>query len=259
MRRSVWRFISPRISLVVASYATPLPYSTRVPPPSVAGAKNRVRDRNGSGRCFSHRSSGSIRWSSLSMTLKPDFTGDVPPRPAYGTPRSRVAPQASAGLSPRSRRLFGPHELARDDPLGLLHRQRAAELDDLVAQQRGPLELQRAGSLLHLHLEVLDQAVQLVLRQVRRAGHRGCLLVRCRNGAHALGDVANRLANASRRDAVSLVVRLLLGAPAVRLVDGSAHALGHLVGVHDHVSVDVPRRAADGLNQRAVRAQVALL
>src|SRR5919202_5205411 len=126
MRRSVWRFISPRISLVVASYATPLPYSTRVPPPSVAGAKNRVRDRNGSGRCFSHRSSGSIRWSSLSMTLKPDFTGDVPPRPAYGTPRfagCATGPAPGPRLAPRRRGLRGSDELARDDPVGLLDRQ----------------------------------------------------------------------------------------------------------------------------------------
>src|SRR5919202_3219191 len=159
MRRSVWRFISPRISLVVASYATPLPYSTRVPPPSVLGAKNRVRDRNGSGRCCSHRSSGSIRWSSLSTTLKPDFTGDVPPRPAYGTPAFPASatgasvPAENVALSARGRHLLGSDELARDDAVGLLNRQRAAELDDLVAQQRGPFELQRAGSLLHLRLE----------------------------------------------------------------------------------------------------------
>src|SRR5439155_423322 len=72
-------------------------------------------------------------------------------------------------------------------------------------------------------------------------------------------DIANRLANADRRDAMRLVVRLLFGAPTVRLVNSSPHALGQIVGVHDHVAVDVPRGAADRLNQRAIRAQVAFL
>ena len=55
------------------------------------------------------------------------------------------------------------------------------------------------------------------------------------------------------------VVRDLLGAPALGLVDRLAHRLGHLVGVQDRLAVDVARRAADGLDQAALGAQEAFL
>ena len=38
-----------------------------------------------------------------------------------------------------------------------------------------------------------------------------------------------------------------------------AHRVGHLVGVHDHLTVDVAGRAADRLDQRRLRAEEALL
>ncbi len=56
-----------------------------------------------------------------------------------------------------------------------------------------------------------------------------------------------------------LVVRVLDRAAPVRLIDGEAHRVRDLVRVHDHVAIDVPRGAADRLDQRAAGPQVALL
>ncbi len=63
----------------------------------------------------------------------------------------------------------------------------------------------------------------------------------------------------SGRDAVGGVVGLLLLAPAVGLVDRRLHAVGHVVGIEDGAAVDIARGAADGLDQRGARAQIALL
>jgi len=62
-------------------------------------------------------------------------------------------------------------------------------------------------------------------------------------------DVADRLADALRRDAVLGVVGLLLLAAAVGLVDRALHRAGHAVGIEDNLAVDIARGAADGLNQ----------
>ena len=62
-----------------------------------------------------------------------------------------------------------------------------------------------------------------------------------------------------RRDPVLLVVGELDGAAAVRLVERAVDRLGHLVGVHQHLAVRVPRRAADRLDERGLPAQEALL
>ncbi len=72
-------------------------------------------------------------------------------------------------------------------------------------------------------------------------------------------DVDDLLAQRLRVDTALGVVGDLLHAPAVRLVDGPAHRRGHLVGVHVHLTGDVPGRPADGLDQRFVRPQEALL
>ena len=67
------------------------------------------------------------------------------------------------------------------------------------------------------------------------------------------------VAHRFRGDAVLLVVGLLEGAAAVRLADGAHHAVRHHVGVHDDLAVHVSGGAADGLHQRRLRAQEALL
>ncbi len=55
------------------------------------------------------------------------------------------------------------------------------------------------------------------------------------------------------------VVFDLLFAAAVGLGDGALHRAGHLVGIEDHLAVDVARGAADGLDQRGLAAQKAFL
>ena len=68
-----------------------------------------------------------------------------------------------------------------------------------------------------------------------------------------------RLVTPLRRDAVRRVVGDLLAAPALGLADGAPHRIGDRVGVQDRAAVDVARGAADGLDQRALRAQEAFL
>ena len=61
------------------------------------------------------------------------------------------------------------------------------------------------------------------------------------------------------RDAVGRVVGRLLLAAAIGLGDGALHGAGHLVGVEDHLAVDVAGGAADGLDERGLAAQEAFL
>ena len=74
-----------------------------------------------------------------------------------------------------------------------------------------------------------------------------------------LGDVGDALRDRDRRDPVLLVVGELHRAAAVRLVERALDRLGLLVGVHQHLAVDVARRAADRLDQRRLAAEEALL
>ena len=112
---------------------------------------------------------------------------------------------------------------------------------------------------------------QLVAREIEAVGggrpcaaaaaptsRRGPALVALAQADH-LEDVGDLLAHRLRVDAVLLVVRELLLAPAHRLGDRVAHRVGHLVGVHDHLAVDVARGAADRLDQRRRRPQEAFL
>ena len=68
-----------------------------------------------------------------------------------------------------------------------------------------------------------------------------------------------RLADRLRRDAVLGVVLLLHLAAAAGLFDRPLHRVGHLVGVEQHLGVDVAGRAADGLHQRRLAPQEAFL
>src|SRR2546429_63221 len=74
-----------------------------------------------------------------------------------------------------------------------------------------------------------------------------------------LSDVGDALDDRFGRDAVLLVVCELLLAAAVRLLERALDRLGQLVRVEQHLAVDVPRSAADRLDQRGLAAQEALL
>ena len=75
----------------------------------------------------------------------------------------------------------------------------------------------------------------------------------------AVEDVGDAALDAFRGDAVRGVVCLLLLAPPAGLVDRRLEAVGHVVGVEDRPPVDMPRGAADRLDQRGARAQIAFL
>ena len=61
------------------------------------------------------------------------------------------------------------------------------------------------------------------------------------------------------RDAVLDIIFELLLAPAAGFGERALDRAGDGVGVEDHAAVDVARGAADGLDQRGLRAQEALL
>ena len=53
---------------------------------------------------------------------------------------------------------------------------------------------------------------------------------------------------------------LLLDLPAaVGLIDGSFHGIGDGIGIHDHMPLCISGSAADGLDQRGLRPEEALL
>src|SRR5579872_887290 len=139
--------------------------------------------------------------------------------------------------------------------------QLATELLDLVAQLRGVLEAQLLGGGEHLLLELDHEALELLARHpldllaAAAARRRDVRLLE----REELRDVADALDDRLRRDAVLLVVRELLRATAVRLVERTFDRFRQLVGVHDHLAVDVARRAADRLHERGLAAQEALL
>ena len=48
-------------------------------------------------------------------------------------------------------------------------------------------------------------------------------------------------------------------AAALRLRNGAAHGVRHVIGIHNHVPLGISRRTAYGLHERGLRAQEALL
>ncbi len=142
-------------------------------------------------------------------------------------------------------RIVGDRELRLAQPL------------DLVAQPRRGLELEIGGRVAHAPLHVLDDRREVVAdgRAVREPGVDRHVVLLVDRG-HDIVDVA---LDALGRDAVGLVVGGLLLAPPVRLGHRALHRARHLVGVEDDAPVDVARRAADGLHERRLGAQEALL
>ena len=78
-------------------------------------------------------------------------------------------------------------------------------------------------------------------------------------GRGAFHDVADILLDTLGHDAMLFVEGQLLVAAALGLVDGALHGAGDAVGVEDGLAVEVARCPADGLDQRALGAQEALL
>src|SRR5215207_6883548 len=110
------------------------------------------------------------------------------------------------------------------------------ELDDLIPQKRCFLELEIARGSFHLRFEVLDHSREFVSRQL---GDYSCSArTRCTVLAMLLGDsldafgqVSDLLDNASRFDAVLLVIRDLKAPPAIGFIDGRLHRARHCVRI----------------------------
>ena len=71
--------------------------------------------------------------------------------------------------------------------------------------------------------------------------------------------VAGSLARRRRGDAVPLVVGVLDGAAALGFRDGLGHGIGEVVGIEKRHPLHVAGCTADGLDQRALGPQEALL
>ena len=80
-----------------------------------------------------------------------------------------------------------------------------------------------------------------------------------RHMAGAFKNVHDISFDADRDDVVRLVVRQLLIAPAIGFIDSPPHGAGYAIRVQDGLAVQVPRRSANGLNQRPVRPQETFL
>ena len=74
-----------------------------------------------------------------------------------------------------------------------------------------------------------------------------------------VNQVTHFFHDGTRRDAVRQVVRHLLDPAALGFADGFFHRLGHLVGIQNGPALQVAGGAADGLDQRTLRAQKTFL
>src|SRR5690606_15500267 len=129
---------------------------------------------------------------------------------------------------------------------------------DFIAQPRRGLEIEIRGGGFHFARQRLYPRADILVRQIFGVGG-GPDLHAVRAFKDALKDVGDILFDALRRDAVLRVIDLLLLAAAGGFIDGGAHAAGDAVCVKDGAAFYVPRRAADGLDQRGARAQVSFL
>src|SRR5699024_3607170 len=77
--------------------------------------------------------------------------------------------------------------------------------------------------------------------------------------AERVGDVADPFAQRGGVDVVLGVVGELLFPAPVRLVDRLLHSGGDRVGVHVHLTGDIPGSPSDRLDQRGARTQEAFL
>ena len=121
------------------------------------------------------------------------------------------------------------------------------EVDHAVAEFGGSLEVEVGGGFAHLFLDVGDE-----LREFLCVHGFGILLetgLLFGNLSRDGYEVTDSLANSLGSDPVFLIVFLLKGPAAFSLIDGAAHGICHVVGVHDDMAVGVSGGAPDGLDE----------
>ena len=134
----------------------------------------------------------------------------------------------------------------------------------IVTQRRGLFELEVLGVAVHAPLQVIDAFGEL---RRRHPGILICLLghfFRTPRAARpattgTLHDVGNGLLNAARDNTVFGVECELLLTTTLGFIQSPAHRPGHSVRIQNRGTVDIARRPANGLNQRAIGAQKAFL
>ncbi len=136
-----------------------------------------------------------------------------------------------------------------------------AQTFDFVAQARGLFKVQVGGGLAHPGFEIAEHRLEIMPDADDVVGHAAVADFHQHMVAFidAVHDVADGFLDAFGRDAVGGIVLHLLLAAAVGLGDGALHRSRHLVGIEDHLAVDVARGAADGLDQRGLAAQKTFL
>src|SRR3989441_10575639 len=141
----------------------------------------------------------------------------------------------------------------------LAERRIGLELQELIAQHRRQLEIELLSRDLHLLLQHADESFALagVSGAPDLAGTR---LPNPRVGdtGHE-PDIQHRLHDGPRRDAMLDVVGELSFAAAIHLFQRALHRAGDVIGVENGSAAEVPGSPADGLDQRPVRSQEALL
>src|SRR5437763_610042 len=213
-----------------------------------------------------NRSRGSSRETSLRLCSRApritrtsdtdrEYWRDLGPAADRGAPRAALA---AAGDS------FGrPPGPALPDLAELL-----LEVPDLVPEAGGVLEPELRGGLTHLLLQRPDQPRQLVLGQLGQIAANGVAPARAavptRTGRLSVGadlgqDVGHSLADGLAIDPVLGVVGLLHRSAPLGLGDRPPHRVGHRVGVHDDLPVDVAGRPAHGLDEGRLAAEEPLL
>src|SRR5690606_10708339 len=129
---------------------------------------------------------------------------------------------------------------------------------DLVAQTAGFLALEVGGGGAHAFFEVFAVGAQVVADEVVARFVAG--LDQHAVAAGGVGnDVGDLALDRGWRDAVLFVVGLLLLAAALGLRHRAFHRSRDAVGIEDDLGIDVARGAADGLDQRSLRAEEAFL
>src|SRR5690242_13488948 len=134
---------------------------------------------------------------------------------------------------------------------------------DAVAELGGTFVFEFLGGFAHLLFELLEQFSELLF--VFDSGSRGVESLLVQGDGNIVGfDDAGELHihgfhDGHWRDVVLFVESYLLGAAAIRFVDGLIHGVSAAVGVENGAAFDVAGAAADGLNQRSGAAEIAFL